>query len=42
MSKLIAVLLLLTTICSIDAGKVVYAVNAGGDSHVDSFNIKYL
>jgi len=27
---------------SIRAGKVIYAVNAGGDSHIDSSNIKYL
>nr|XP_002127786.1 malectin-A [Ciona intestinalis] len=39
------ILLLLTLICtisSVSASEVVYAVNCGGDSHVDSFGINYL
>ena len=38
----IITLLLSGIVDVIKAGKVVYAVNAGGESHVGSSNIKYL
>lgn len=42
MDNLLFILVLFTTACITHAGRVVYAVNAGGGSHIDSHNIKYL